>query len=143
MNNFEGVDFTNIDFLESLVNKDKEVWIKVLDFEFKFVEKEYRERTKFVFKGVANKNTEQEVGIDLFFNSFENWRNVKLFNILEEETIKTLKETGKATDEDLNKDIPFSQKLLDKLLTKYNIGNDLLIEVHKLQERKKKELKKK
>lgn len=143
MDNNVNVDFSNIDFLESLVNKDKEIWFTIQDFEFKYVEKEEVEKTKLTFKGIANNVTAQEVGVDIFFTSFTAWKNVKLKNILQEDTIQTLLETGKAKEEDLEKEMPFSQTLFNTLISKYEIGNDLLLEVHKLKERKKKVLKKK
>lgn len=144
MSNLDVFDLTNIEFIESLVSETNEKWFNVKEFSFKFVERKQKEKTKISLNAIHNnKSTAQDVGIDLFFNSFVDWKNVKLFDILDEETIETLLKTGKVTEEDLNKDLPFSQNLFDSLLLRHDIANDLMLEYHKYNERKKKVYKKK
>lgn len=144
MSNLDVFDLTNIEFIESLVSETNEKWFTVKEFSFKFVERKQKEKTKISLNAIHNKNsTAQDVGIDLFFNSFVDWKNVKLYDILDEETIETLLKTGKVTEEDLNKDLPFSQNLFDSLLLRHDIANDLMLEYHKYNERKKKVYKKK
>lgn len=144
MSNLDVFDLTNIEFIESLVSETNEKWFTVKEFSFKFVERKQKEKTKISLNAIHNKNsTAQDVGIDLFFNSFVDWKNVKLYDILDEETIETLLKTEKVTEENLNKDLPFSQNLFDSLLLRHDIANDLMLEYHKYNERKKKVYKKK
>lgn len=144
MSNLDVFDLTNIEFIESLVSETNEKWFNVKEFSFKFVERKQKEKTKISLNAIHNnKSTAQDVGIDLFFNSFVDWKNVKLYDILDEETIETLLKTEKVKEEDLNKDLPFSQNLFDSLLLRHDIANDLMLEYHKYNERKKKVYKKK
>ncbi len=125
--------------LESLIEQSKNIKIKLNE---EYFDKDLHEiELHLKLKSDEEKLAKQMSGMAIVYNKDENelnskifednlkivlsqitnWSNVKYKHILNENLKNTLISSGKFNEEDLEKDVKFSNKLLSELLSNYNI----------------------
>lgn len=131
----------NIAELEKSIAEYSTQWIKFKEdsqAEFKFVKPGSRDITsKFL---ISNKNgiSTEQIEIDVMFDSFVDWRNVNLKDVLEQDLIDSLIEDKKITKEELELPVPFSKKLFDNYLTINGLSGDMFVAIGNLNTKKNK-----
>ena len=131
--------------IKDLEQAIEESFIKWIDVEInenekvslKYVKMNNKQLTRNVLLSGVNGLDEREISIDLIFNSFRDWKNVKLKHTISEELADTLIENGKITQEDLDKEVNFSSKLFDNFILNYNLSGSIIVEFNKINSKKK------